>query len=93
MRKHAGARRATLTLSYMDVLVVLDVLDDGTGFDADAPMAEVGAQDSGGFGLRSMRERVEGLGGRFLIDSSPGSGTSLTVTLPIREREIPEEVR
>ena len=93
VRKHAGARRAALTLSYMDDLVVLDVLDDGAGFDARAPRAGVGAQDSGGFGLRSMRERVEGLGGRFLIDSSPGSGTSLTVELPTGERESPEEVR
>ncbi|MDP8951670.1 MAG: GAF domain-containing sensor histidine kinase, partial [Actinomycetota bacterium] len=93
VRKHAGAERAALTLSYMDDLVVLDILDDGAGFDPHAPRAGVGAQDSGGFGLRSMRERVELLGGRFLIDSSPGSGTSLTVELPTAERETPEEVR
>ena len=93
VRKHAGAQKAALTLSYMDDLVVLDVLDDGSGFDPAAPRAAVGAQDSGGFGLRSMRERVEGLGGRFLIDSSPGGGTSLTVELPAGESETLEEVR
>ena len=93
VRKHAGARRAALTLSYMDDLVVLDILDDGAGFDPCVPRAGVGAGDSGGFGLRSMRERVEILGGRFSVDSSPGNGTSLTVELPTGERETPEEVR
>ena len=93
VRKHAGARRAALTLSYMDDLVVLDVLDDGSGFDPSAPKAALGAHDSGGFGLRSMRERVDGLGGRLLIDSSPGSGTSLTVELPTGEREFLEGAR
>lgn len=93
VHKHAGAQGAALTLSYMDDLVVLDVLDDGAGFDTCAPKNAVGAQDSGGFGLRSMRERVETLGGRFSVDSSPGGGTSLTVELPTGEREIAEEVR
>ncbi len=92
VHKHAGAQGAALTLSYMDDLVVLDVLDDGAGFDTRAPKNAVGAQDSGGFGLRSMRERVETLGERFSVDSSPG-GTSLTVELPTGEREIAEEVR
>ena len=93
VRKHSGARRAGLTLSYMDDLVVLDVLDDGAGFDPAASRVAVGAGDSGGFGLRSMRERVETLGGRFSIESSPGNGTSLTVEMPTGERETMEEIR
>ena len=93
VRKHSGAKRAALTLSYIGDLVVLDVLDDGVGFDPAAPKDAVGAGDSGGFGLRSMRERVETLGGRLSIESSPGNGTSLTVEMPTGERENMGEVR
>lgn len=76
--RHAGVKEVSLTLSYADDLVLLDVADDGCGFDPDA------ASDDGGFGLRAMRERVEHLGGRLLIESSPGEGTTLAVQLPAR---------
>ena len=76
--RHAGAKEVSLTLSYADDLVLLDVADDGCGFDPDA------AWDDGGFGLRAMRERVEHLGRRLLIESSPGEGATLAVQLPAR---------
>jgi ligand-binding sensor domain-containing protein/signal transduction histidine kinase len=58
----------------------LDVADDGCGFD---PARE--AQGSKGhYGIIGMRERVEQLGGRFLLRSSPGAGTTVTVELPLR---------
>src|ERR687894_52043 len=84
-RKHAvGASRVLLTLSYMGETVSLDVRDDGAGFD---PVREFGMtrrdRDSGGFGLRGMRERVEGVGGALSVESAPGEGSTLTVELPV----------
>ncbi len=83
-RKHAlGASRVALTLSYMGETVALDVRDDGAGFD---PVREFGKtrrdRDSGGFGLKGMRERVEGVGGILSVESAPGEGSTLTVELP-----------
>lgn len=74
VRKHAKARHTTLTLSYLDDLVLMDIQDDGVGLQ---PVA------SGGFGLRSMRERVDALGGQMTVESEPGLGTTLAVSLPL----------
>ncbi|GIW24974.1 sensor histidine kinase [Meiothermus sp.] len=74
IRKHSRARQATLTLSYLDDLVLMDVQDDGVGLQPPT---------SGGFGLRSMRERVEALGGQMTVESEPGQGTTLAFSLPL----------
>jgi signal transduction histidine kinase len=78
--RHANAGRVAVTLSYMDGEAALDVRDDGTGF---APTAD-GHGPNGGLGLRSMRERVEALGGRLAVESAPGRGTTIAVTVPVR---------
>jgi signal transduction histidine kinase len=78
--KHARAGRVSLTLSYMEDLVTLDVLDDGVGFRPDAERAD-GSAD-GGYGLAGMRRRVQLLAGRLDIESEPGRGTAITVTVP-----------
>ena len=73
---------ATITLSYMDDLTVLDVQDDGVGFDpALAPKGD-GDADEGGYGLKAMHQRVEQLGGRLSVESAPGRGATLAVELP-----------
>ncbi|MFC4058883.1 sensor histidine kinase [Planomonospora corallina] len=72
--KHAGARRAALTLSYMESEVTLDVLDDGAGFDPSLP--------SGGYGLAAMRERADRAGGTVTVESAPGEGTALCLSIP-----------
>ena len=77
-RRHAGASEISITLSFMDDLVALDVQDDGTGFTPE----KVSVEESGGFGLRAMRERVEALGGSLLVESAPGEGCTLVVRLP-----------
>jgi signal transduction histidine kinase len=82
-RRHAGAGELSITLSYMDDLVALDVQDDGTGFTPES----VAAEANGGFGLRSMRERVEALGGSLLVESEQGSGCTLVVRLPLVAEE------
>ncbi|MGW6707501.1 sensor histidine kinase [Streptomyces sp. NPDC054956] len=76
--RHAGAGRAEITLTFMDTSVTLDIVDDGKGFDpSSAPSGE------GGFGLPAMRSRAETLGGLFTVESSPGQGTAVAVTLPL----------
>ena len=80
VRKHAGAREATVTLASHgpDQLRVV-IADDGQGF-------TTGSQRNGTarpLGLTSMRERVEALGGTFHVDSRPGSGTQVTATIPM----------
>lgn len=80
VRRHSGARDVTVTLSYIDDLVVLDVTDDGVGFDA----ATRGRPDAdGGLGLVTMRERTEAAGGTFTVESTPGEGTSVAAQLPV----------
>ena len=64
--------------------LALTVADDGKGFspaDVLAREANVGVE-GGHFGLRGIQDRVAMLGGTFQIESAPGRGTSLTVTLP-----------
>ena len=75
--RHANATHVAVTLSTVDGLALLTVEDDGRGFDAgDARGAEK-------FGLSGMRERVRKFGGHVLIESTVGTGTSLTVALPL----------
>ena len=74
VRKHAGASRAQIALSYTDDLVRLAVCDDGAGFDP--------ARAGGGFGLRGMRSRVAEAGGRLEVRSAPGAGTTVSVEVP-----------
>ncbi|MXG28984.1 sensor histidine kinase [Streptomyces sp. YIM 132580] len=79
--RHAAAGRAEITLSFMDTSVALDVVDDGRGFDPSAvPVDERG---DGGFGLPAMRSRAATLGGTLSVESAPGQGTALAVTLPV----------
>jgi signal transduction histidine kinase len=74
--RHAGARTVAVTLSYMEDVLVLDVQDDGRGF---VPALAVG----GGYGLAGMRERAERLAGAFSLESVPGEGTTISLTLPV----------
>jgi signal transduction histidine kinase len=81
--KHAHASRVGLTLSYMEDLVTLDVRDDGVGFvtvNGAGPRRPRDAQ--GGFGLASMRQRVEGVAGRLEVESEPDGGTAISAAIP-----------
>ena len=80
VRKHAAARQVNVTLTYFRDLVVLDVQDDGRGFDGHMPRP---ATASGGFGLRAMEERVSQLGGTLQIESDAEAGTTLVVEIPL----------
>jgi signal transduction histidine kinase len=79
--KHAAARQAKLTLLCQGNEVVMRIGDNGQGFDPAAVLSGGAAQER--YGLASMRERADALGGQLRIDSAPGEGTTLTVTLPL----------
>ncbi|MFK0293202.1 sensor histidine kinase [Streptomyces sp. NPDC090442] len=81
--QHAAADRVELTLSYMDTEVALDVVDDGSGFvPAEVPPPGSAAAGGSGFGLAAMRARARALHGTLAVESAPGEGTALAVTLP-----------
>lgn len=75
--RHAAASTVYLTLSYLGDTVILDVADNGTGFPAD--------QTGAGHGLGIMQERVHTLGGAVDIDTASGEGTTITVSIPLRQ--------
>ena len=78
IRKHAGARRVDVTLEQDETWLRVTVQDDGAGFTP----GELGRSELPRFGLSTMRERAGNLGGKFLLESSPGAGTRVTVELP-----------
>lgn len=80
--KHAGASRAGITLSYMDDVVLLDVVDDGVGFDPPAAGAATAAADGSGLGLVAMRRRLQRVAGTLEIESAPGEGTAIGAGVP-----------
>ena len=63
--------------------VCIVVEDEGAGFDPAALAAW--EHPEGGFGLASVRERLELVGGRLEIESAPGQGTRMTISVPCRE--------
>jgi signal transduction histidine kinase len=75
--RHARAQHVRVSVACVDDLALLTVEDDGCGFD------EAAASSSDRVGLSGMRERVRRCGGYVLIDSTPGSGTSLTIAVPL----------
>jgi len=82
VRRHSGARRASATVTLDDREARLVVTDDGRGFDpaSRAVTGEPAARE--GFGLLGMRERAALAGGCAEVDSRPGAGTTVTVTVP-----------
>ncbi|WP_264077822.1 GAF domain-containing sensor histidine kinase [Mycolicibacterium houstonense] len=79
--KHAEADRARLTFAVDDGVARLEIVDDGKGFDTfEHPL---GSDEMGGYGLLSMAERAEIVGGRLHIRSRPGAGTTVTATIPL----------
>jgi signal transduction histidine kinase len=75
VQEHAGASTAQVRVLAQGGQVVLEVRDDGRGFDP-------AARHPGHFGLDSMRSRAEEIGGRLTITSMAGSGTLVRVTVP-----------
>jgi|UniRef100_A0A7C3UWA0 PAS domain S-box-containing protein len=83
--KHAQATRVDIEIARQGPFLHLQVLDDGVGFDT----AETGARagKSSGYGLFSIRERLTSLGGLVEINSRPGKGTRVSITVPLEQQE------
>jgi signal transduction histidine kinase len=75
--RHSRASELRLSLANDNGICKASLEDDGTGFD-------LGSTEGGShYGLRIMRERIEKLGGRFVIDTAPGKGTRISMSIPI----------
>jgi two-component system, NarL family, sensor histidine kinase DevS len=77
--RHSGTDRAVVEVTEADESIQVRVEDDGKGFDLD--------EETDGFGLMGMRERVALAGGTLEVKSAPGKGTSISAVLPARYRQ------
>jgi signal transduction histidine kinase len=83
VRKHAHARNAWISFRRREAnRLELTISDDGKGFEPDGLPAQEASPKT--FGLASMRERVESLGGDLTLDSHPGEGTRVIVSIPLK---------
>ena len=77
INKHAQAKNVNITFSFMEDIFVMDITDDGLGFDP--------SKSSDGFGLKTMRDRAEELSGTLTIECERGTGTAIAVSIPVSE--------
>lgn len=75
--RHSGAGTVRIVLDYANGDISLTVSDDGRGFDVDS--------SHNGYGLSSMQERVDTLGGNLTVESELGQGTSISCIVPLSE--------
>lgn len=78
--KHANARRLNIDIKHDDSNITMEIVDDGDGFDVN--------QQTRGYGLAGMQERVQGLRGLMYIESVQGKGTKIKVSLPKQSQYI-----
>jgi signal transduction histidine kinase len=78
--RHAGASEVGVKVRREGETLVIEVTDDGYGFTPERPEQ---AQAEGGIGLASCRERIEALGGAFVVEGAPGAGTRIRASAPI----------
>lgn len=84
--KHADASKVQVTLSWIGDQVVLDIEDDGQGFEHDEDgTPAIDPALNGGYGLQAMLDRVTESGGELFVESEPGEGTTLTAILPVTQ--------
>lgn len=84
--KHAGARRIRVSMHCRNNSIEITVQDDGAGFDVSRNGFKPGRQ--GGYGLFSIRERLEYLGGSLSVESLPGRGTRAALALTLNHDTI-----
>jgi signal transduction histidine kinase len=78
--KHANATRAGIRIMQDGRIVECRIQDNGIGFDLDQVLSRKGSR---GLGLLGIRERVDSVGGELAIQSRPGNGTTLLITIPL----------
>jgi signal transduction histidine kinase len=79
--RHSDARRVEIQVSRGEGNVIVEVCDNGRGFDLES------AERKKSFGLVGMRERAAALAGDINITSVPGQGTSVCLSIPMRRNE------
>jgi signal transduction histidine kinase len=79
--KHAGAHNVAIRLALDAHRLTLEIRDDGRGFVLPARWIDLGRREH--YGLLGIAERVDGLGGRLEVQSAPGQGTTVRVTLAL----------
>jgi signal transduction histidine kinase len=77
VQRYARATECRVCLCYEKERVQLQVSDNGQGFDPAQPFTA-----PHGWGLAGMKERAESMGGTFLVESAPGNGTVIEVSIP-----------
>lgn len=80
-RQHGGASRVQVELACRTGEAALEIVDDGRGF----PPQRIRPEPGRGEGLPGMRERAALLGGTLTINSAPGAGTRVSVSVPLPE--------
>ena len=82
--RHSKAKTINVKLSFLDNSMELDIEDNGIGFDIH--MVEQRSKEDylHGFGLSTMKERAKLLSGVFSIDTAPGHGTKIHVSVPLK---------
>ncbi len=83
--KHAKANQVDIFIAKEGPYMFIRVMDDGVGFDTTEPGTRTGK--SSGYGLFSIRERLSSLGGHLEINSRPGKGTKVSITVPLERQE------
>ena len=83
--KHAKANKVDISIAKDGPFLRIQVVDDGVGFDTDEAGPRAGK--SSGYGLFSIRERLTSLGGLVKINSLPGQGTRVSITVPLKQQE------
>jgi len=81
--KHAGATKVKVSINKIGDKIKVIVEDNGSGFDPDKVMTK--AVSEGGFGLFSIRQRLEYLGGKLEIKSEPNCGCTIIMTAPLKQ--------
>lgn len=84
--KHASVMEAIVVMKRLEGIVQVTVKDEGKGFDPEHQ--GLIPDQEGGFGLFSIRERIDMLGGRININSDPGKGTEVSLYVPLKETYI-----
>lgn len=83
--KHAKAKSVRISVGKVSGKIKISIADDGSGFDSLKGMRRKNKKS--GFGLFNIRQRIEYLGGEFLIESEIGSGTRATLLLPLKKKK------
>lgn len=90
IKKYAKAKNVSINLEFLQNDIMLTIIDDGIGFDLEE-VKKKNFDINSGFGLFSMRERVELLGGKIDITSEKGRGTRISARIPLSPEEVSQD--